>query len=360
MIVSQPVTNLPIEDWDVYTGTVKAKESVDIKTRVRGEIKKILFEEGTEVKANTPLFVLDDVPFKADLAQAKGELATWQAKLEAAEKKIKIYEPLEKSGTVAKEELIQAYAAKGEAVGGKETAKGKILDADNNIRYCNIIAPIDGKIGEPAFKIGAIVGASASDSVLANMVSVDPEYVYFYVTERALLNYQKNMLQRVAKDKTTGKLILPVRMALANETDFPHKGVVDFGDIKVDEKTGTYKVRAIFPNEKGPNGQRPLVPGLFARIRVGVSEPYTPVLVADRAILSDQSLKYVLIVDKNKVVQRVDILPSGRLQPNGLRAVEGGLKGDEWVIVEGVNRVRPGVTVNPTEREMPRRPAGAN
>lgn len=358
VVVAKPITDQEVEDWDTYNGTIQAKETVDIRARVRGEIKKILFEEGAEIKKDTVLFELDDVPYKAALLQAKGQLATYQATLEAAEKKIKIYEPLEKSGSISKEELIQAYATRGEAIGGKEVAKGRILEAENNIGYCRIVAPMDGKIGEPNLKVGAIVNAGANDNVLATMVTVDPMYVYFFVTERALLNYQKGMLQRAAKDKNTGKLKIPVQMALANETGYPHEGWVNFADIRIDDKTGMYKVRAVFTNPKAPDDIRPLTPGLFARVRVGVSPPYKPILIANRAILSDQSLQYVLVVNKDNVAQRVDIEPSSRVQASGLRAVDAGLKGDELVIVEGINRVRPGmtVTIKGGPIPMPQRP----
>src|SRR5262249_42004153 len=155
----------------------------------------------------------------------------------------------------------------------------------------------------------------------------------------------------------TGKPTIPVEMALTTDAGFPYKGVVDFVDNKVDKNTGTYKVRARFDNPKGPDGQRPLTVGLFARVRVAIGDAYTPILIAQRAILSDQSLKYVLTVnrDKNNQVERVDILPSDRVQPDGLVPIISGLKGDEWVIVEGVNRARPGATVNPKEAPMPRR-----
>lgn len=361
VVVSKPITDETIQDWDVYTGTVKAKEPVQIRARVRGEIKQILFEEGKEVEANKLLFLIDDAPFQADLKQAQGQLITWEAKLKAAEEKLALYKPLAEKGSIAKEELLQAFAAQGEALGNKETARGKILEAETNIRYCKIVAPIAGKIGESALKVGAIVNSGAtSDNVLATIVSVDPQYVYFYVTEPALLNYQKNMLGRMPKDKKTGQLIIPVFMALANDPDFPHKGFVDFADIQLDRTTGTYMVRAVFPNPKIDGDTRALIPNLFARVRVGVSAPYTPIQIAERAILSDQNLKYVLVVNRDKVVQRVDIVPSARLQGNGLRAVNAGLKGDELIIVEGINRVRPGqtVTVKGDPVPMPRHPGG--
>jgi multidrug efflux system membrane fusion protein len=359
VIISQPVSE-KIEDWDVYTGTVEAKESVKIEARVRGEIKDVLFTEGEEIDADELLYLIDADPFEADLKQAKGQLITWQAKFTAAEDKIKIYRPLEAKGTISKEELVQAIGAKGEAVGGIETAKGKIMEAENNIKYCEIRSPIAGKIGQALLTKGNIVNASGQDNLLTTVIAVDPLYVYFYVNEKAFLNYQAFMLRKAEKDKKAGKPKIPVELALSVDRDFPYKGIVDFVDNKVDKNTGTYKVRARFENPpKGPNGQRNLTPGLFARIRVAIGDAYTPILIADRAILSDQSLKYVLVVNKakNNVVERVDIMPSERVQPSGLRAIESGLKGDEWIIVEGVNRARPGATVAPKDLiPMPRRP----
>jgi membrane fusion protein, multidrug efflux system len=359
VIVSQPVTE-KIEDWDTYTGTVEAKESVEIRANptVRGQSKDVLFTEGEEIEANKLLFTIDDDPFQATLKQSEGELTTWQAKLKAAEEKIVIYKPLAEKGTISKDELVQAFGAKGEAIGGIESAKGKIMDAQNNIRYSKILSPIAGKIGQAMLTKGNIVNASGTESLLTTVISVDPLYVYFYVNQQAFLNYHAFLLKQYEKDKKAGKPEIDVKMSVEDATAFPFKGRVDFVDNKVDKSTGTYKVRARFDNPKGSNGQRKLTAGLFARIRVAIGDAYSPIMIADRAILSDQSMKYVLVVNKAKEnkVERVDIVTSNRLQPDGLRPVESGLKGDEWVIVEGVNRVRPGVTVTPTESKMPRRP----
>jgi RND family efflux transporter MFP subunit len=361
VVVSKPVSEY-IEDWDTYTGTVDAKESVDIRSRVRGQIMEVLFVDGEEVEAKKLLVVIDDSPFQADLKQAQGQLETWKAKLKAAEEKIAIYKPLADKGTVAKEELVQAYGAKGEALGGIETSKGKIMEANTNIKYCNIHAPIAGKIGQALLTQGNIVNPGSKESMLTTIVSVDPLYVNFYINERALLNYRKLLRQQYEREKKKGSPDLPVEMALATETGFPHKGILDFIDNKVDPATGMVKVRARFLNPKGPDGLRLLTPGLFARVRISVTDPYPAILVADRAFLSDQSLKYVLVVNKAKdnLVERVDVTVSNRLQDSGLRQVEAGLKGDEWVIVEGVNRARPGVTVNPKEAKMPHRAEGKN
>jgi multidrug efflux system membrane fusion protein len=363
VVISQPVKE-KIVDWDTYTGAVVSKEPVEVRARVRGEIKDVPFKkmEGKEIAAGELLFVIDDVPFQAAKLQAEGELERWTAKKEAAEKIIKIYDPLAKKGTVSTEELVKAIADKGEAGGGIATAKGKILDAEANIKYCRITSPIAGKIGQALLTKGNIVNAGGQDNVLATVVRVDQLYVYFYVNERALLNYQKMARKAFEKDKKVDEdLDIPVEMALATDTDYPHKGVVDFVDNKVDPKTGAIKVGARFENPKEADGRRILTPGLFARVRVAIADPYPAILIPERALLTDQSLKYVLVVNKakNNVVERVDVTVANRVQENGLVVVEAGLKGDEWVIVDGVNRARPGATVNPKEGKMPSLPAGA-
>jgi RND family efflux transporter MFP subunit len=358
VVISQPVQE-KIADWDTFTGTIDAKESVEIRARVRGEIKDVLFKEGDEIDAGKTLFVIDDNPFLADLKQAKGQLLTWEAKLKAAEEKVAIYKPLAEKGTVSKEELIQALGAKGEAIGGIDSTKGKIMEAELNIGFCKITSPIAGKVGQALLTKGNLVNSGTTDSMLTSVVSVDPMYFYFYVNERALLNYQKLLREQAAKKGgPPEKLVIPVEMALINETGFPHKGIVDFVDNRVDPATGSIKVRARFDNPKGADGKRLLTAGLFARVRVVVSDPYPAILVSDRAILPDQSLKYVLAVNKAKdnVVERIDIDPANRVQDDGLRVVKAGLKGDEWIIVEGVNRARPGVSVAPKEGPMPKRP----
>src|SRR5262249_13455483 len=259
------------------------------------------------------------------------------------------------------DELNKVTADKGEALGGVHSAKGKILDAELNIGYCKISAPITAKVGEAMVTKGNLVGSSGQESLLPTIVGVDPKDVTFYVNERSYQSSRKLLLKRAESEPAAdkgAKVVIPVEMAIGGDPRFSFKGVVDFVDNRVDPATSSIKVRAKFENPKGPDNRRPLTAGMFARVRVAVADPHKATLIADRAILSDQSLKYVLVVNKEKknVVERVDIDASNRLQESGLRAVDAGLKGDEWVIVEGVNRARPGVTVAPTEGKMPRRP----
>lgn len=360
VVIAQPVKE-KIEGWDVYTGTVEARESVEVRSRVRGEIKEVNFKEGEEIAAGTELFLIDSGPFQADLSQAKGQLATWEAKLKLAEERVALYKPLAEKGTVSKEELLKAYSDRGEAIGGIDASRGKILEAELNIGYCKITSPIAGKVGEAVITKGNMVSGSGTDNMLATVIAVDPMYVYFNVNERALLNYRNLLNERAAKDPNAAKgekPKIPVQLALTGDMSFPFKGIIDFVDNRVDPATGSIKVRARFENPKGPDGGRPLSSGLFARVRIAIADPYQGILVTDRAILTDQSLKYVLVVNKEKknLVERVDVTVSNSVQESGLREVQAGLKGDEWIILEGVNRARPGVTVNPKEGTTPRRP----
>jgi RND family efflux transporter MFP subunit len=350
VIVAQPVSE-KIADWETYTGTLDDKDKQEIRARVRGEIKEVMFKEGQEVEAGKVLFRIDSDPFEADLKQAQGQQTTWKAKLKAAEEKIAIYQPLADKGTVAKEELVNALAAKGEALGGIETAKGKVSEAEINIAFCKIRSQVAGRVGTAQLTKGNLVNPSSKESLLTTVIPVDPVYAYFDVNEQALRNYQKILAEQFARTKKEAKQELPVEMALTGETNYGYKGTIAILDNKVDPNTSSIRVWARFANPKGPDGQRPLTPGMSARIRVTVAEPQAAILVPDRAILSDQSLKYVLVVDKAKdnVVKRVDITASERLQPDGRRAIESGLKGDEWIIIDGVNRVRPGVSVKAAE-----------
>src|SRR5262249_18322643 len=153
VLVSQPVKD-KIRDWDTHTGTMEAQKKVDVRCRVRGHITKIEFTEGQEIKKDAELFVIDSRPFQADLKQAQGAKKAWQSKLKLAQKKLEFYRPLAAKETVSREELLQAEAAESEAEGAIETAEGKIEEATNNIKYCQIKAEIDGKVGQAYFKEG--------------------------------------------------------------------------------------------------------------------------------------------------------------------------------------------------------------
>ncbi len=362
VIVSQPIKG-KIEQWDTYTGLVDSEESVEIRARVRGEIKEVRIKGGEEVKENDVLFVIDSDLYKAEKMQAQGTLESWDAKLKVAEEKIAIYKPLVEKGSAAKQDLDQAIANKGEATGGVLTTKGKLKEVDLNIGYCTIKSPIAGRVGRAMLTKGNLVH-SGGESLMTTVVSVDPMHVYFDVNERAVQDYQK-ILEKAGKKINQGDKPaelspgdFPVKVALVTDEEYGIKGYIDFVDNRVDPATGSKKLRAVVANPLQKDGRRRLAPGLFARVQISLMPSSDAVLVADRAILTDQSLKYVLIVDKadKNTVRRVDVVVSQRVQPSGLRGIEAGLKGDEWVIVEGVNRARPGAPVEPKTGDMPQRP----
>ena len=212
VVISQPVKE-NIVDRDIYTGEVVSKDAVDVRSRVRGEIKDVPFKkkmidgkeinlEGKEIAAGELLFVIDDAPFQANKQQAEGEEETWIAKKKAAKEIIKIYEPLVKKGTVATQELIKAIGTEGEAGGGIIAAKGKIMEAENNIKYCKNYLPIAGRIGLAMLTKGNIVNSGGQESLLATVRKTGPSIssmFSFPVNERALLNYQKLVLGKASK-----------------------------------------------------------------------------------------------------------------------------------------------------------------
>ncbi len=410
VVVSKPI-QCETSNWNTYTGIVESREVVEVRARVRGYIIKDYLkpvpeelpktgsvpslgkllkhtppsiqgeqsgledekkapgtqstpeekeqtnsndkangyiEEGSEVKKGTILFEIDPRPYQAEIKYAQGELDSWVARKKLAEQRIALLEPLLKQQAAAQQELDQALAEKSQAIGAIAAAKGRLRQAELDLSYCTIKAPIAGKVGRAEMTEGSLV-ESTGNNLLTTVVSMEPMYVYFNVNERDVQRY----LKEAQKDSRSPDGKAPVEMSLATDADFPFKGYIDFVDNRVDPGTGTIKIRARFPNPM-INGIRLLVPGFFARIRVRVGEPYKATMVADRAIITDQKTKYVLIVDENGQVVRRDIEP-GRLEKSGLRIVKG-LSRNERVIVSGLTLVRPGMEVETVEGKMPQRP----
>ena len=238
-----------IRDWDVYTGTVFAKESIEVKARVKGHVIDVPFKEGEEIAAGTVLFLLDAEPFKADLKRAQGDLTTWEAKLKFADEQITLYKPLAEKGTVSEEDLLKAISAKDEAIGGVGKAKAAIRDAELNIEYCKITAPIDGRVGEALLSKGDLVNSSGADSLLTTIVAVDPMYVNFNVNERTYGRYRGDPAGKSEKGsardqrgETQDSRAIGRRRRPFSKNSLT--GFVDFVDNRVDPATGSIKVRA--------------------------------------------------------------------------------------------------------------------
>jgi RND family efflux transporter MFP subunit len=351
VIVGPPVEQA-IVDYVEYTGRTDAAESVEIRARVTGFLTAVRFTEGAEVEKGAALYEIDDREYQAELASAQAELASARAQQEKATTDFKRLEALKQKGAASAEEYDRADAAKKEADAAVESADAKQTRAQLDVDFSRIAAPIAGKISRTLISEGNLVNANITP--LTTIVSVEPMYVYFDVDERTLL-----MLKKQVRDgELEGKNVSPVRvlMGLAIDEGYPHQGTIDFIENRVDPRTGTVRVRGTFDNPRPDRGDRVLDAGLFARVRVPIGKPKSALLVAERAIGTDQGQKFLYVVDeKNEVAFRPVRLGATH---DGLRAIVEGLNAGEHVIIDGLQRVRPGSVVQPKPGDMRSRPGG--
>jgi RND family efflux transporter MFP subunit len=352
VVVSPPVQE-SVADYVDYTGRTESAELVEIRSRVTGFLKAVLFKDGAEVAKDAPLYLIDDREFQADLDAAKAQLATASAQQERATLDFQRAEALKAKGAITAAQYDQTLAQRKEADASVQSATAKVERARLDVDFSKIAAPISGKISRSQLTVGNLV--DANKTALTSIVSVDPIYVYFDVDERTFLT----LTQQVREGKLQGKKdeAIPVLMGLAIDKGYPHKGTIDFLENRVNPATGTIRVRGTFSNPKPPVGERVLESGLFARIRVPIGKAKESLLITERAIGSDQGRKFVYVVnDKNKVVFRPVEVGATH---DGLRAITEGLSAGERVIIDGLQRVRPGSIVSPTPGDMRSRPGEA-
>ncbi|MCI0462321.1 MAG: efflux RND transporter periplasmic adaptor subunit [Gemmataceae bacterium] len=347
--VSQPLAR-EVTDYEDFTGRTEAVESVEVRARVWGYLAKINFKDGTEVKKDDVLFEIDPRPYQADLDQAAARVHVAEAQVKFAEAEYKRNIKLRSSGAVSAEDveksLAQRDSAKASLASGQADVAQKKLDLD----FTKVIAPISGRASRTQITEGNLIQAGATGStLLTTLVSMDPMYAYFDVDERTVLRIQKLIREGKLPSTQVKDAKVPVLLGLANEEGHPHQGIIDFVDNKVDPSTGTIRVRGVFDNK-----ERILTAGLFVRIRLPIGNPHQALLVTERALGTDQGQKFLYTInDKNEVVFRPVNL--GALH-DGLRVIAEGLKQGERVIVNGLQRVRPGATVDPKVVDMPTQP----
>ena len=344
--VAKPVVD-EVTDYFEFPGCTEAVSEVEIRARVTGYIVKVDFEDGQEVKACQELFDIDPRPYQAALDRARGDLARLEAAREKAEADLARSERLLPSGAVSEDEYEQHVAMLKQAKAGIESARAAVTQAALDLEFTKIISPIDGRVSKARIKEGNLVQSGGNNSaVLTTVVTTDPIYVDFNVDELALLRYQE-LARKAGQDLRPSRLKdlkLPIEIGLANEEGFPHVGVIDFTDNKIDRATGTLHVRGVFEN----TGEY-LTPGLFVRVRIPFGTPHQALLVSERAIGRDQRQKYLLVVNKDNVVEyrRVQVGPLRK----GMRVIESGIEADDRVVVKGLQRARPGTTVQPHTEE---------
>lgn len=337
--VAKPVVK-PVHDVDDFIGRFDALDAVDVRARVSGYLDKIGFTDGGLVKTGDLLVTIDQRPYRTALAQAEADLAAAKARVEFNQTDLDRAESLRKTGNIAEQSydlrrqaLLTARAEVDRAAAARDRAK---LDLD----YTEIRSPIDGRISRRLVSVGNLV--NANETLLTTIVALDPIYFYFDVDERSYLSYLAEGLNGT-RLKTTGT---PVFVALTNETEAKHTGRLDFVDNRMDQASGTIRLRAVFPN-----GDMTLTPGLFGRIRIPGSSVYQGVLLPEEAIGSDQDRRIVYVVGPDNKVTARPVRPGPRI--DGYRVIREGLKGDETVVVNGLMRVRPGALVDPKPTTLP-------
>ncbi|VVD72208.1 efflux RND transporter periplasmic adaptor subunit [Pandoraea commovens] len=330
------VLSRTVTDWQSYSGRLDAVDRVDIKPLVSGTITAVHFKDGQLVKKGDALFTIDPRPYAAEVDRAAAQLASAQARDVFTSTDLARAQRLIADNAIAKKDFDQKENAAREAVANVKASQAALETARINLGYTQIVAPVAGRVSRAEITVGNTVSAGAQSPALTTVVSVSPIYAAFDVDEQTYLRY-------LSKDtKTSG---VPVDLGLANESGYSRKGTVYSVDNRFDTTSGTIRVRARFDNADGA-----LVPGLYARIRVGGGEPHPALLVDEAAVGTDQSKKYVMVVDQANKAQYREVQLGER--HGGLVEIAGGLKDGERIVVNGLQRIRPGDAVTPKVVKM--------
>lgn len=336
-----PVIQENLVEWNEFTGRTEAVESVEVRPRVSGHIQEVKFQSGQLVKKGDVLFVIDPRPYQAAYDQRAAEFEQAKARYENAGRMAQRATKLLERKTIASEAADTTVSEFQEAKAAVLAAQASMESARLDLEFTEVRAPIDGRVSRALLTVGNYVSGNAgAASLLTTLVSVNPIYVYSDIDENSLLRFNALAAKRAAAGNN-GRV--DVEMELADETGFPHKGYIESFDNRLDANTGTILLRAVFPNDDGR-----IVPGLFARIRVPASELQPTLLVDEAAIGTDQAQKFVLTLDdKNTVLYRKVVLGP---EIDGKRVIRSGLQAGEKIIVNGLQRARPGLPVTPEER----------
>ncbi|MGD9481533.1 efflux RND transporter periplasmic adaptor subunit [Shinella sp. G-2] len=336
------VENRDVVTWQEFSGRLEAIDRVQIRSRVAGAIQSVDFREGALVEAGDLLFTLDPEPFKAAVTQAEGQYASAEARVKLAKTQLERGQRLAQSNSISQSDVDQRQNALAEAEASLKTAQATLDAAELELSYTKVRAPVAGRVGKVEITTGNLVAGGSASPALTTLVSVDPIYAGFNVSEEtvaaalAALPASGGALQPIEQ--------IPVEIGTLADEGTPIRGKLQLIGNEVDAASGTVTVRAVFDN---PGGR--LIPGQFVRIRMGEPKAESKILVSEKAVGTDQDKKFVFVVDKdNKVTYRPIVLGS---LSNGERIVESGLADGDKVVVNGLQRVRPGVVVDPQEQE---------
>ncbi|MDF1824817.1 MAG: efflux RND transporter periplasmic adaptor subunit [Verrucomicrobiales bacterium] len=334
-----------LTEWDEYVGRLAAIDDVELRARVSGYLEATHFKDGQMVNVGDLLFTIDPRPYQAQVDRASASLSQARASLALATTNLKRAEALLETNAIAAEEVDirrgNEEAAAAEVLGAEAELAAVTLD----LEFTKVTAPVAGRISRDLVTPGNLVtGGSDGATLLTTIRSVDPIHCYFEVDESAYLKYLRLDLEGKRSSSREGTAN-PVELSLADEKGFPHKGVMDFVENAVDRNTATMQGRAVFENP-----DKTLTPGLFARVRLRGSVLEGAVQIPDEAIGRDQSENFVWVIDETNVAVRHGVEPGPLI--DGLRVVQSGIEEGDRVVINGLQRIRPGITVAPTEEKI--------
>lgn len=338
-----PVTVAVVEDrdithWEQFSGRLEAVERVQIRSRVAGQIQAVHFREGALVKTGDLLFTIDPAPYQAAVAGAEAQVASAEAKVDLAKTELERGQRLSDNRTISQSDLDQRQSNVAEAEAQLRAARATLTTAQLDLSYTQLRAPISGRVGKLDITVGNLVAAGSASPALTTLVSVDPIYASFNASEEVV---SKALSQLPTSHGAVQPLEqIPVEVGTLADEGTPIKGTLHLIDNQVDGASGTIGVRAVFANTDGH-----LIPGQFVRVRLGEPKSERRIVITDRAIGTDQDKKFVFVVDSQNKVGYRQIKPGP--SEEGMRVVESGLAAGDRIVVNGLQRIRPGAIVAP-------------
>ncbi|MET0381790.1 MAG: efflux RND transporter periplasmic adaptor subunit [Burkholderiaceae bacterium] len=327
-----------VATWDEFSGRLEAVERVDIRPRVAGTVERVHFREGALVKAGDLLITIDPAPYQADVDRAQAQVVAAQAHLNFARSEFERSKRLLDEHAIAQREFDERSNAQNEADANLRAAQAQLQTARLSLGYTQVKAPVSGRVGKLEITTGNLVAAGPGAPVLTTLVSVSPIYAGFDADEQIVTRALRELPGGAGARGLVEKI--PVEMGTSRDADTPIKGHLQLVDNQVDAKSGTVRVRAVFDNADGA-----LIPGQFARLRMGQAKSDPALLINERAVGTDQNKKFVMVVGGDDKVAYREVTLGANV--DGLRIVTSGLKANERVVVNGLQRVRPGALVAP-------------
>lgn len=329
-----------ITAWDEFSGRLEAVQRVDLRSRVAGAVQAVHFREGALVHRGDLLITIDPAPSAAEVERSAAQVAAAQARLTQASSDNDRAKRLWDDHAIAQRELDERGNALREAQANLRAAQAALQATQLNLGYTQVRAPVSGRVGKLEVTVGNLVAAGPGAPVLTTLVSVSPIYASFDADERIVAKALKSLGTQAGSGGRNALERIPVQMGTADGTDTPLVGKLQLVDNQVDTRSGTVRVRAVFDNADGT-----LMPGQFARLRMGQAQNQPALLISERAVGTDQDKKFVLVVGADNTVAYREVQLGGTA--GGLRIVNKGLEAGERLVVNGLQRVRPGALVTP-------------